>query len=231
LYLYWVSAAINGRDHLATSLITPDYWNQVFKQFLIILQVVLMLWAGYNLMRSQALARATMAVFALACVARATLPILGTPRPAPHAVGADPERPRHRPRDRGARDVYVHQRPDARALHGRAGARRDGGPGAHLSGADRDVRGAPPRRVGTRQQQVRARHSPGRADPASPRCPQPCSRGAHLDWRARRGPLLARARVLWIRGLAGAPPGPRLACPGAARLGDAREHERQLDRV
>ncbi|PYO45081.1 MAG: hypothetical protein DMD33_00655 [Gemmatimonadetes bacterium] len=82
LYLYWVSAAINGRDHLATSLITPDYWNQVFKQFLIILQVVLMLWAGYNLMRSQALARATMAVFALACVARATLPILGIARTA-----------------------------------------------------------------------------------------------------------------------------------------------------
>lgn len=82
LYMYWVSAAINGRDHLATSLITPDYWQQVVKQFLLILQVVLMLWAGYNLMRSPPLARTTLAVFAIACVARAVLPILGIARTA-----------------------------------------------------------------------------------------------------------------------------------------------------
>ena len=43
LYMYWVSAAINGGDHVATSLITPDYWNQVVKQFLQILQGVLVL--------------------------------------------------------------------------------------------------------------------------------------------------------------------------------------------
>lgn len=82
LYMYWVSAAINGRDHLATSLITPDYWQQVVKQFLLILQVVLVLWAAYNLMRSQPLARATLAVFAIACVVRAVLPILGIARTA-----------------------------------------------------------------------------------------------------------------------------------------------------
>lgn len=82
LYMYWVSAAINGHDHLATALITSDYWNQIVKQFLLILQVVLVLWTGYNLMRSAPLARSTMAVFALACIGRALLPILGIARTA-----------------------------------------------------------------------------------------------------------------------------------------------------
>ena len=82
LYMYWVSAAVSGRDHLATALITPDYWAQVMKQFLQILQGVLVMWTGYNLMRSQPLARATIAVFALACVGRAILPILGIARTA-----------------------------------------------------------------------------------------------------------------------------------------------------
>ncbi|HYL22434.1 MAG TPA: O-antigen ligase family protein [Gemmatimonadales bacterium] len=82
LYMYWVSAAINGRDHLATSLITPDYWSQVLKQFLQIVQGVLVLWTGHNLLRSRPLARSTMAVFALACIGRALLPILGIARTA-----------------------------------------------------------------------------------------------------------------------------------------------------
>ena len=82
LYMYWVSAAINGRDHLATSLITPDYWSQVLKQFLQIIQGVLVLWTGHNLLRSRPLARSTMAVFALACIGRALLPILGIARTA-----------------------------------------------------------------------------------------------------------------------------------------------------
>ncbi|HYL56417.1 MAG TPA: O-antigen ligase family protein [Gemmatimonadales bacterium] len=82
LYLYWVSAAISGQDHLATALITPDYWSQVLKQFLQILQGILVLWTGYNLLCSQPLARSTMAVFALACVGRALLPILGIARTA-----------------------------------------------------------------------------------------------------------------------------------------------------
>ena len=82
LYLYWVSAAISGQDHLATGLITPDYWSQVLKQFLQILQGILVLWTGYNLLSSQPLARSTMAVFALACVGRALLPILGIARTA-----------------------------------------------------------------------------------------------------------------------------------------------------
>jgi O-antigen ligase len=82
LYMYWVSAAVSGRDHLATGLITPDYWSQVVKQFLQIFQGVLVLWTGYNLLRSQPLARSTMTVFALACIGRALLPILGIARTA-----------------------------------------------------------------------------------------------------------------------------------------------------
>ncbi len=82
LYLYWVSAAISGQDHLATGLITPDYWSQVLKQFLQILQGILVLWTGYNLLRSQPLARSTMAVLAVACIGRALLPILGIARTA-----------------------------------------------------------------------------------------------------------------------------------------------------
>ena len=82
LYAYWLSAALNGRDHVATELITPDYWDQVVKQFLLIVQGVIVLWAGYNLMRTEKIGRETMAVFALACVARAMLPILGIARTA-----------------------------------------------------------------------------------------------------------------------------------------------------
>lgn len=82
LYMYWVSAAINGRDHLATSMITSDYWAQIVKQFLLILQGVLVVWTGYSLLRSQPLARSTMAVFAAACILRAFLPIVGIARTA-----------------------------------------------------------------------------------------------------------------------------------------------------
>jgi O-antigen ligase len=82
LYLYWVSAAINGRDHLATSMITPDYWGQILKQFLLIIQGVLVLWTGYNLMHSAPIARSTIATLAVACTVRALLPILGIARTA-----------------------------------------------------------------------------------------------------------------------------------------------------
>jgi len=82
LYAYWLSAAVNGRDPIATDLITPDYWDQVVKQFLLIVQSVIAFWAGYNLMRDEKLGRQAMAVFALACVARAMLPVLGIARTA-----------------------------------------------------------------------------------------------------------------------------------------------------
>ena len=82
LYMYCVSAAINGGDHVATSLITPDYWDQVVKQFLQILQGVLVLWAGYNLMGSQPMGWATIVVLAVACLSRAMLPVLGIARTA-----------------------------------------------------------------------------------------------------------------------------------------------------
>jgi len=82
VYAYWLSAALNGGDHLATDLITPDYWGQVLKQFLLIFEGVLVLWAVYNLMRSEQIGRETMVVFAVACVARALLPVLGIARTA-----------------------------------------------------------------------------------------------------------------------------------------------------
>jgi O-antigen ligase len=82
LYAYWVSAALNGGDHIATDLITPDYWGQVIKQFLLIAEGVLALWAGYNLMRAEKIGRETVVVFAVACVARALLPVLGIARTA-----------------------------------------------------------------------------------------------------------------------------------------------------
>ncbi len=82
LYAYWLSAALNGGDHIATDLITPDYWGQVVKQFLLILEGVLALWAGYNLMRAETIGREALTVFAVACVARAMLPVLGIARTA-----------------------------------------------------------------------------------------------------------------------------------------------------
>ena len=82
LYAYWLSVALNGRDHIATDLITPDYWDQVVKQFLLIVQGVIAWWAGYNLLRDEKIGREAMAVFALACVARAMLPVLGIARTA-----------------------------------------------------------------------------------------------------------------------------------------------------
>lgn len=82
LYAYAVSAVLNGGDHLATQLITADYGAQVVKQFLQILQVVLLLWPAYNLLTSRQLARRALIAFALACVTRALLPIIGIARTA-----------------------------------------------------------------------------------------------------------------------------------------------------
>src|SRR6185436_2416894 len=71
LYAYWLSAAINGRVHGATELIPPEYWEQVVKQTLLSVQGVLVLFVVYNPTTTEKIGRETMAVFALACVARA----------------------------------------------------------------------------------------------------------------------------------------------------------------
>lgn len=82
LYAYCLSAVVNGGDHIATDLITPDYWGQVVKQSLLIVQGVAVLWAGYNLLSRERIGREAIAAFALACTARALLPVLGIARTA-----------------------------------------------------------------------------------------------------------------------------------------------------
>lgn len=82
LYVFCVSAGLNGRDAVATDLITPDYWNQVVELFLRLLQVMLAFWASYNLMRSQQVGRTALVIFTLACIVRALLPLLGIARTA-----------------------------------------------------------------------------------------------------------------------------------------------------
>ena len=82
LYAYGLAATLGGRDHIATDLITPDYWGQVVKQFLLILQVVLVFWAASNLLRSPPLARAMLTTLALASATFALLPVLGIARTA-----------------------------------------------------------------------------------------------------------------------------------------------------
>lgn len=82
LYAYALAATLGGGDHIATDLITPDYWSQVVKQFLLILQVVLVFWAASNLLRSPPLARAMLTTLALASATFALLPVLGIARTA-----------------------------------------------------------------------------------------------------------------------------------------------------
>jgi O-antigen ligase len=82
LYAYWLSAALNGREHIATDLITPDYWAQVVKQFLQILQCVLVFWAASNLLRSPGMGRAMLTTLAVASSTFALLPVLGIARTA-----------------------------------------------------------------------------------------------------------------------------------------------------
>ena len=80
LYLFCVVALLTGRDHIATDLVTPDYAAQVMKLFLQLLEAVLVFWAGYNLLRSPARARAALLTLAVASIARAMLPVLGIAR-------------------------------------------------------------------------------------------------------------------------------------------------------
>ena len=82
LYVFCLSAALNGRDHVATDLITSDYGGQVVKLFALLLQCVLVFWAGYNLLRSRTLARHALLAFAASCALRALLPLIGIGRTA-----------------------------------------------------------------------------------------------------------------------------------------------------
>ncbi len=82
LYMFSLGAALNGRDAVATHLITPDYWAQVFKLFLLELEAVLVFWAAANLLRSPKLAREMLTTLAVACAIFALLPVLGIARTA-----------------------------------------------------------------------------------------------------------------------------------------------------
>jgi len=82
LYMFLLGAALNGRDAVATHLITPDYWAQVFKLFLLELEAVLVFWAAANLLRSPKLAREMLTTLAVACAIFALLPVLGIARTA-----------------------------------------------------------------------------------------------------------------------------------------------------
>lgn len=82
LYMFTVGAVLNGRDAVATDLITPDYWAQVFKLFLLELEAVLVFWAAANLLRSPKLAREMLTTLAVACAILAVLPMLGIARTA-----------------------------------------------------------------------------------------------------------------------------------------------------
>jgi O-antigen ligase len=80
LYMYWLTAAWAARDAIATDLNGADYWSEVLKLFLLLLQVVLVFWAGYNLLRRPQVGRDMLALLAVACVVRAILPIIGIAR-------------------------------------------------------------------------------------------------------------------------------------------------------
>jgi len=87
LYMFWLTAVWAGRDALATDLNGADYLSQVIKLFLLLLQVVLVFWAAYNLMTVQRVARIVLALLAIACVVRAGLPIIGIARTSHAAWG------------------------------------------------------------------------------------------------------------------------------------------------
>lgn len=80
LYMFWFTAVWAGRDALATDLNGADYLSQVIKLFLLVLQVVLVFWAAYNLMGAPSVARTVLALLAVACLVRAGLPIIGIAR-------------------------------------------------------------------------------------------------------------------------------------------------------
>jgi O-antigen ligase len=80
LYMFWLTAAWAGGDALATDLNGAGYWSQVLKLFLLLLEVVLVFWAAYNLMGAPRVGRIVLTLLAIACSVRALLPILGIAR-------------------------------------------------------------------------------------------------------------------------------------------------------
>jgi O-antigen ligase len=77
LYLFLLSAAINGREHLATLANRASYWPEVLKMFFSLVQLLLVFWVGRNLMRSATVAKRALLVLVLACAVRAAMPFLG----------------------------------------------------------------------------------------------------------------------------------------------------------
>ncbi len=91
LYAFAVSAAWNARHAAATDVNNASYGTEVTKLFALLLQVVLVFWAAYNLLQSPRVARFTLVVLALACTVRALLPVLGIARTS-HAIWGGGER-------------------------------------------------------------------------------------------------------------------------------------------
>lgn len=77
LYMFVVAAVISGRDHLATILNGAQYWIEVLKMLSSLIELLLIFWAGSNLMRSPTVTRRALTALALACVVRAAMPFLG----------------------------------------------------------------------------------------------------------------------------------------------------------
>jgi O-antigen ligase len=82
LYAFSLGAVLNGPNAAATDLITPDYWAQIAKLFLLELEAVLVCWAAANLLRSRKLALEMLTTLAVACALFALLPVLGIARTA-----------------------------------------------------------------------------------------------------------------------------------------------------
>src|SRR5207253_1586557 len=77
MYAFFLAAAVNGRDHLATLLNGADYWQQVLKMGFSLIQLILIFWVGRNLMRRPGVTERALIALALACVVRAAMPFLG----------------------------------------------------------------------------------------------------------------------------------------------------------
>jgi O-antigen ligase len=78
LYLFWVSFVVGGGAYL----------NEAIKSFTAFLQLVLIFWAAYNLMRDQAIATRALLGLGIACVLLGALTVTG-------AVNLDPDWVKH----------------------------------------------------------------------------------------------------------------------------------------
>jgi O-antigen ligase len=77
MYAFFLAAAINGQDHVATILNGADYWQQVVKMTFQLTELILIFWVGRNLMRSPVVMERALIALALACVVRAAMPFVG----------------------------------------------------------------------------------------------------------------------------------------------------------